>query len=258
MESARRRLFHILHKPEPDCAVTRYVNYFLAIVILLNCTAVALETVPSIYGPNRTLFLALEVFSTGFFIVEYLLRLWVCVERPEFTAPVSGRLKYAVRPLPLLDLIVIVTLWAPWDLRFLRIFRLSRLLRVLHLNSLDCSLKAVLAAIRRRRSLLLMSLLMMGMTIYCLAAVLYFVEHTAQPQAFSSIPATLWWSVVTLTTIGYGDMAPITTLGKTLAGIVMLFGIGVFALPVAIVTAAILEAGVDTPDECPHCGKPLI
>jgi len=113
----------------------------------------------------------------------------------------------------------------------------------------------VLAAIRRRRSLLVMSLLMMGITIYCLAAVLYFVEHATQPQAFSSIPATLWWSVVTLTTIGYGDMAPVTTLGKTLAGIVMLFGIGVFALPVAIVTAAILEAGTDEPAACPHCGN---
>lgn len=257
METARLRLFRILHKPAPTQALTRYVNYLLAAVILANCVAVALETVPAIFEPNRRLFRMLEAFSTGFFIVEYLLRLWVCVEREEFKAPLAGRLKYALRPLPLLDLIVIVTLWAPWDLRFLRIFRLSRLLHLMHLDGLDRSLQAVLAAIRRRRNLLVISLLAMGITIYCLAAVLYFIEHPAQPDVFSSIPATLWWSVVTLTTIGYGDMVPITALGKALAGAVMLAGIGVFALPTAIVTAAILEAGADVPDDCPHCGKRL-
>lgn len=257
METARLRLFHILHKPAPTHALTRYVNYLLAGMILLNCAAVALETVPAIHEPNRDLFRVLEAFSTGCFVIEYLLRVWVCVERPEFNTPVLGRLKYALRPLPLLDLIVILTLWAPWDLRFLRIFRLSRLLHVLHLDELDHSLQAVLSAIRRRKSLLAISLLMMAITIYCLAALLYFIEHAAQPQVFSSIPATLWWSVVTLTTIGYGDMAPITALGKTLAGVVMLIGIGVFALPTAIVTAAILEAGVDSPADCPHCGNAI-
>ena len=255
MERARLRLFHILHKPEPDSAVTRNVNYLLAAVILINCVAVALESVPAIHTPHRALFSAVEIFSTGLFIVEYLLRLWVCVEREEFKAPLAGRLKYALRPLPLLDLIVIVTLWAPWDLRFLRIFRLSRLLRVLRLDGLDRSLQSVLAAVRRRRNLLVMSLLAMGISIYCLAAMLYFVEYPAQPEVFSSIPATLWWSVVTLTTIGYGDMAPVTSFGKVLAGMAMLIGIGVFALPTAIITATILEADRDPAPNCRHCGK---
>ena len=255
MERARLRLFHILHKPEPDSAVTRNVNYLLAAVILINCVAVALESVPAIHTPHRALFSEFEILSTGLFIVEYLLRLWVCVEREEFKAPLAGRLKYALRPLPLLDLIVIVTLWAPWDLRFLRIFRLSRLLRVLRLDGLDRSLQSVLAAVRRRRNLLVMSLLAMGISIYCLAAMLYFVEYPAQPEVFSSIPATLWWSVVTLTTIGYGDMAPVTSLGKVLAGMAMLIGIGVFALPTAIITAAILEADRDPAPNCRHCGK---
>ena len=254
MESLRLRLFHILHRPSPANRMVRRVNYVLAAVIVANCVAVALETVPSIYQANRSLFFALEVFSTGFFIIEYLLRLWVCVEQVRYSSPVSGRLKYALHPLPLLDLIVIATLWAPLDLRFLRIFRLSRLFRVLHLEELDHSFQAVSAAIGRRKSLLVISLLMMLITIYCLAALLYMVEHAAQPEAFSSIPATLWWSIVTLTTIGFGDMVPITTLGKTLAGAVMLAGIGIFALPTAIVTAAILDAGTDKPEPCPNCG----
>jgi len=257
METLRLHLFHILHKPVPTHAATRYVNYLLATVILVNCAAVALETVPAIYEPNRALFHALEAFSTGFFIIEYVLRVWVCVEQTRYSAPLGGRLKYALHPLPLLDLVVILTLWAPWDLRFLRIFRLSRLLRVLRLDGLDRSLQAVTAAIGRRKNLLVISVLMMLITTYCLAALLYLVEHPAQPQVFSSIPSTLWWAVVTLTTIGYGDMAPITVLGKTLAGIIILVGIGVFALPSAIVTAAILDAGTDKKEHFPHCGNHL-
>ncbi len=255
MDSLRLRFFHVLHRPVPSNRAAKYANYVLAAVILINCLAVALETVPSIFAPNRGLFRALEAFSTGFFIVEYLLRLWVCVEQARYSAPLSGRLRYALHPLPLLDLVVILTLWAPWDLRFLRIFRLSRLLRVLRLEGLDHSLRAITAAIGRRKNFLVVSMLMMLITTYCLAALLYQVEHAAQPDKFSSIPETLWWAVVTLTTIGYGDVAPVTSLGKALAGTLVLVGIGVFALPTAITTAAILDAGADRHGRCPHCGK---
>lgn len=255
MEPLRQRLFHILHRPVPSNRAARYFNYVLAAVILANCTAVALETIDSIYTPNRSIFLALEAFSTGFFIVEYLLRLWVCVEQTRYQQAVVGRLKYALHPLPLLDLLVIVTRWAPWDLRFLRIFRLSRLLRVLRLDDLDRSYQGIVNAVARRKHLLTISMLMMLITTYCLAALLYLVEHSAQPDKFSSIPETLWWAVVTLTTIGYGDIAPITSLGKALAGIVILVGIGIFALPTAIMTAAILDAGTDRSSHCPHCGN---
>jgi voltage-gated potassium channel len=255
MDSRRLWFFHILHRPVPSNRAAKYANYALAAVILINCAAVALETVPSIYEPNRALFRAIEAFSTGFFIIEYLLRLWVCVEQTRYSSPVSGRLSYALHPLPLLDLVVILTLWAPWDLRFLRIFRLSRLLRVLHLEGLDHSFQAVTAAVGRRKHLLVISMLMMLITTYCLAAALYLVEHAAQPDKFSSIPETLWWAVVTLTTIGYGDVTPITSLGKALAGAIVLIGIGIFALPTAITTAAILDAGADRPGRCPHCGR---
>ncbi len=255
MQTIRLSLFTILHKPVPTHRVTRYFNYFLAAIIVANCAAVALETVPSIFEPNRLLFRALEAFSTGFFIIEYALRLWVCVEQDRYSKPVSGRLKYAAHPLPLFDLIVIATLWAPWDLRFLRIFRLSRLLRVLHLEGLDHSFKAIVGAVGRRKHLLVISTLMMLITTYCFAAVLYLVEHAAQPDKFGSIPETLWWAIITLTTIGYGDITPVTALGKILSGVILLVGIGIFALPTAIVTAAILDAGADRPERCPHCGR---
>jgi voltage-gated potassium channel len=254
-KSYRRTWFEILHKPLPTTTWAKPVNQLLFVVILANCIAVAVETVPSIYDPRRDLFFYLEAVSTGLFLVEYCLRIWVCVEIERYSQPVMGRIRYALRPLLILDLIVVVTYFAPVDLRFLRVFRLTRLLRILDLEEFDRSMHAVWVGIARRRHLLIGSATMMFIAAYFAAAMLYMVEHAAQPDRFGSVPATLWWAIVTLTTIGYGDITPITPLGKILAGFVIIVGIGIFALPTAIVTAAILEAGDGSVDLCPHCGK---
>ncbi len=253
----RGRLFHILHKPAPTSGAGRYVNYFLTAIILANCAAVALETVPSVILGREVAFFWLEAVSTSIFVIEYLARIWVCVEQTRFARPITGRIRYAFQPLPMLDFIVIATYLAPVDLRFLRIFRLTRLLRVLNLEAFDRSLQSIYHAIGRRKHLLVVSAAAMLTVAYCFAALLYMVEHPVQPDRFSSIPETLWWAVVTLTTIGYGDMTPLTSLGKVLSGAIVLVGIGVFALPSAIVTASILEAGADKRTLCPHCGQHL-
>jgi voltage-gated potassium channel len=116
-------------------------------------------------------------------------------------------------------------------------------------------MQRITRAVRQRRHLLILAVALMLIAVYCLAALLYIVEHAVQPDKFSSIPETLWWAVVTLTTIGYGDITPITPLGKLLAGAGAIFGIGIFALPTAIMTAAILDAGTDVEFNCPHCGR---
>lgn len=97
----------------------------------------------------------------------------------------------------------------------------------------------------------------MLMMAYVFAALIFMIEHSVQPDKFTSIPETIWWAIVTLTTIGYGDVTPITPLGKLLAACVMIIGIGIFALPTAIVTAAILEAGNRQDQMCPHCGNKI-
>lgn len=259
MTSTRAYLFHVLQNPSRKDGAGRYVSYFLTFVILANCAAVALETVQSIYQPRQSFFYWLEAISTGIFVIEYLARIWVSVEEPRFSNPVLGRLRYALHPLAILDLIVIVTYFAPGDFRFLRVFRLTKLLRVLNLEEFNRSLQAVSHSIGRRKNLLVVSFVAMLTVAYCSAALLYMVEHSVQPEQFSSIPETIWWAIVTLTTIGYGDVTPITTLGKFLSACIVLVGIGVFALPSAIVTASILEAGADkhSHTHCPHCGKSL-
>lgn len=184
-----------------------------------------------------------EAASTIIYLVEYLLRIWVCVEQGHLAQPIKGRLRYMCQPLVLMDMIVVATYYLPIDMRFLRVLRLVRLLRVLGLEQLDTALNDIGRSIRSRSHLLIASVVLMAVSVYFSAALLYQIEHRAQPDVFTSIPATLWWAVVSLTTVGYGDMAPITTLGKLCAGITLVFGIGIFALPTATLTAAIIEAG---------------
>lgn len=253
----RSQLFHILHRPLPGTRFARPVSIFLAGIIVVNCLALSLETVAAIYAAHAGFFFALEVASTAIFAVEYGLRVWTCVEDPAYRAPVSGRLRYIASPLAILDLLAILAFFAPLDLRFLRIFRLSRLFRVLHLDVFNRAMQAIFDAVGRRRHLLYVSVAIMATAVYCTAVLLYTVEHAAQPEQFSSIPATLWWAVITLTTIGYGDMAPVTPLGKVLTSVIAIFGIGIFALPTAILTAAILDAGHALSNRCPHCDKEL-
>jgi voltage-gated potassium channel len=135
----------------------------------------------------------------------------------------------------------------PIDLRFLRVARMVRLLKVLRLQEFEKSLVEIGQGLKRRSELMLVAVTLMVLSIYASSAVLYQLEHPAQPHVFTSIPATFWWSIETLTTIGYGDMVPITTMGKMFTGLIAVFGIGVFALPMAIVTAVIIESGIDKP-----------
>lgn len=257
MITLREFWYQTLSNPSPKSKSARWINGFLAVVIIANCVSVAIETIPSIYHPRKTFFYWFELLSTLIYLAEYLLRLWSSVESPKFSKPIMGRLKWILQPLSLLDLIVLATYLAPIDLRFIRVFRLGRLLRIFNLDEFDASLDAILAALNKRKYLIVASFIIMFMIAYGFAALIYLVEHTEQPDRFTSIPETIWWAIVTLTTIGYGDMTPVTPLGKVLATCVMLIGIGIFALPTAIVTAAILEAGQHLDQKCPNCGGKL-
>lgn len=243
MNHWRHKLFHILHKPDPANPWAGRVGIALAILIVLNAAAVAVETLPDLNPEGRLLLDRFEVISTLIFFLEYSLRVWVCVEQGHLARPIKGRLRYMMQPLAMLDLLVILTHFLPVDLRFLRILRLVRLLRVLGLQQLDTALSEIGNALRKRAQLLIAAVVLMTVCIYFSAALLFQIEHQAQPDVFTSIPATLWWAVVSLTTVGYGDMSPITTLGKLCASVMLVFGIGIFALPTAIFTAAILDAG---------------
>ena len=217
-QTLRHRLFTLLHKPHAETPYARLVNYALLALIVANALAVSLETVKSLNADYHRWFFAFEMFSVAVFVLEYGLRVWVCVEQPRYARPISGRLAYMRKPLPLLDLIVILTIFTPIDLRFLRVGRLVRLLPLLHLDKYDHAISALTKSLARKRALMISSAVMLLILMYCSAALLYQIEHAGQPAAFSSIPASMWWAITTMTTTGYGDMAPLTAWGKVCAG----------------------------------------
>ena len=253
-QTLRYKAHRLLHSPTAALSSTKWLNRFLATLIIANVTAVAIETVAAIKAEYALALYVFEAVSTLIFLAEYLIRIWCAVEQPLYAKPFSGRLRWALRPVALLDLLVVVSYFAPVDLRFLRLIRLLRLLRVMNLESTARSYEHLKASIGARKELLYVSFVLMLIALFSSAALLYFCEHNAQPATFSSIPATLWWAVVTLTTIGYGDVYPITVAGIICAGFAAVFGIGVFALPTAILTSAVIEADGRS-RACPYCGR---
>jgi voltage-gated potassium channel len=129
----------------------------------------------------------------------------------------------------------------PIDLRYLRIFRLLRLARIFKLTKYNKAIHSVKLVISAKKEILTISFILIGIILYLVSALMYYVENAAQPEVFSSIPKTMWWGVATLTTVGYGDIYPITALGRILGGIIAILGIGVFAIPTGIIASGFTE-----------------
>jgi voltage-gated potassium channel len=234
-----------LHEPARARGWARRFNQLLMLVIAATVVAMTINTMPDLDPWVSDALTTVENVSFVVFAIEYAARLWTAVEIPRFARPIAGRFHYATRFLPFIDLLVLLSYFAPFDLRFLRVLRIVRLLRVLHLAAYEAPLKAMGRGIAARRHLLVIAIVAMMTMMFFAAAGMYYIENAAQPKQFSSIPATMWWAIMTLTTIGYGDVYPITPLGKFFAAVIATCGISVFAMPMAIITAAILDVKID-------------
>ena len=266
MYYASKMKVHILLHPElGNTKWDKILNGFIIILIILNIMAVMLETVPSIHEPYKEFFRIFDLVSVIIFTIEYVLRVWSSNHDPRYRHSVHGRLRYMISTDALIDLFAILPFYLHvfigFDLRVLRIFRLLRFLRLFRLTAYMRSAQMVKNVFKTRANELKLSLVLILFFIIMASCLLYFAEHRAQPTVFSSIPATIWWAVVTATSVGYGDMVPITVLGKTLTGIISLSGLAVFALPAGIITAGFLEEMRKMKNTkthvCPHCGKSL-
>jgi voltage-gated potassium channel len=257
----KRKIYLLLDPFDGGTNWDRVVNTFIVILIILNTLAVIFETVNSFYLRYQGMFKYFEIFSVFVFSIEYLLRIWTCTLADEFKGPVKGRLKYIVSFGGIVDLISILPFYLPvlagYDLRFirmLRLFRFFKLGRFLH------AVKVISSVLHEKKDELLISLSITLSLIIVASCMMYFVEHGAQPAKFASIPETMWWSVSTLTTVGYGDMYPITPLGKTLTACLSILGIGMFALPAGILASGfsdVMRRHKSEQNYCPHCGKEL-
>ncbi len=259
----RKRIHEIVHLSAPGDTASRVFNLTILTLILLNVCAIIAESVQPLHQKYAPVFHDFEVISVAIFTIEYLLRVWSSTVSPDFSKPVLGRLRFAVTPMAIVDLFAVLPFYLPFvslDLRIIRILRMFRFFRVVKLARYSSSLRNLGKVVKDKKEELLVSF-SFAMTLLILASsLMYYVENPAQPGAFSSIPAAMWWAVTTLTTVGYGDAYPVTSLGKLLGGVVAVLGIGMFALPTAILGGGFVEQlqrSRRSVRVCPHCGREI-
>jgi voltage-gated potassium channel len=211
---------------------------FMIALILLNILAIMLETVASINASYENIFYYFEVFSVTVFTIEYMLRVWSCTEDKDndYSNPITGRIKYIMSPMAIIDLLAFLpfylTMFFAIDLRILRILRMLRLLKLTRYSE---ALSVVWAVLTKQRRALTAAFFIMLVALLFTSSIIYLFEHKVQPEKFSSIPESMWWALATLTTVGYGDVTPITNGGKLFAGMTMILAIGLAALPIGVI-----------------------
>jgi voltage-gated potassium channel len=261
------RIHQILAITYPNDPAAQVVGLFIITLIVLNVIAVILQTVNSLNDRYESAFYYFEMGSVAVFSVEYILRLWSCTIDEKYAHPVLGRLRYAVTPLALVDLVAIAPFYPlaflgirTVDTTFVRALRLLRLMRLFKTTRYFQSFRIMGRVLRAKKEQIVITLLVVVMLLVLLSSLMFFVERSAQPDKFSSIPAAMWWGVSALTTVGYGDVYPVTTVGKVVGAIISLLGIGLFAMPAGIVASGFAEelrARHGQTKRCPHCGREI-
>ncbi|MHB8117668.1 MAG: ion transporter [Methanothrix sp.] len=243
-KSYKLRIYEILESTNSEDKTAESVNLFMLVLVVLNVSAVVLETVESIYVAHKVLFQYFADISVVIFTIEYILRMWSCDVDPKYRHPFKGRLRFAMTPLALIDLLVIlptyVILAFPTDHKLLRSLRVLWTFRLLKLSRYSQSLQTIMDVVRAQQRELAMSFSAIIFFMALSSTVIYLLEHEAQPQRFPDIPATMWWAVLTMTTVGE-NFYPITTLGKLVGGLIIILGVATFALPTSILTSGFVE-----------------
>lgn len=232
----RARVYWWLERPDRNADGPRLLEIALIVLITLNVGAVILETVGSIYARWQVAFDLFERVSVLMFTAEYLARLWVAPENPE----VRSRRAWASSPLAIVDLLAILPavlgMLFPLDLRILRTFRMLRLLK---LTRYSPALGMLLAVLEEEAGAFFAGFFILVLMLIFASSGAWLAEHEVQPDEFGSIPAAMWWAVATLTTVGYGDVTPVTVAGKIFGAIITILGIGMAALPAGIIASGL-------------------
>jgi len=240
----RRRVFVIMDAGRREDRLSQYFNVFIVTLISLNVIAVVIESVKSIGHPHAGLIWNFEIFSVAVFTVEYALRLWTAPEKdnPAFHHPIWGRVRYIFTPMAIVDLIAIAPFFLIFlveiDLRFMRVLRL---LRVFKLTRYSSAMIMLLRVLRKEAQAFSAALFLLMILMILASSLLYLAEHEAQPEIFPDIPTAMYWAVITLATVGYGDVVPITPLGKLLSAMTAVLGVGMVALPAGLLASGFSE-----------------
>lgn len=244
MATFRQRVALILEPGRHDTWLSRFTDLFLVSLISINVLAIIIESVTQFQQLYAAELAALEIFSVAVFSLEYLLRVWSCPDISErgYTDNLAGRLRYMCSPAALIDLIAIAPFYLAFitsiDLRFLRVFRL---LRIFKLTRYSNAMQTLLAVFKEEANSMVAAFFILMVLLVLSASGIHLIEHDIQPDAFGSIPDAMWWAMATLTTVGYGDVTPITPMGKFFGGCITLIGMGMVALPAGILASGFSE-----------------
>ena len=240
----RRRVYHIIQRARHKAGIARVLDYGLMVLILLNSVVAVLESVESMEVLRDPFFQGFELVSVLIFTFEYVLRVWTAVERVDkrYQHPVWGRLRYMLTPLSLVDLFAIAPfyfgMWFEVDLRAMRVLRL---LRILKLTRYSESM-AIMGHVLRQESRSIGAVLsVFTVALVFVSSLMYLAEHPVQPTVFADVPSAMWWAVETMTTLGYGDMVPITLPGRLLGACTAIIGVGMIALPAGVLASGFNE-----------------
>ncbi|MCK0209477.1 cyclic nucleotide-gated ion channel/potassium channel family protein [Starkeya koreensis] len=240
----RRRVYQVLERDSAQDRWSEWVNLGLIVLIVLNVFAAVLETVPSLLLHDHVAFLIFERLSLLVFAGEYMLRVWVAVDDPRFrgASPLRARLRYMLTPVAIVDLLA----WLPFIVSALfgvnlKTLAILRLLRFVKLVRYSPGMQSLLEVLHRERQSLLACFWLLAAAVLIAASAMYVAEGAVQPERLGSIPAAMWWAMATVTTVGYGDVYPVTAAGRIIAGITMVTGIVMIALPVGIIATSFVD-----------------
>ena len=240
----RHRCWELLEPGEENDSNSKKVDIFLLGLISLNILSVILETVDSLFNQYKVTFQYFEFFSVLVFTIEYMARLWSCVtEKFNNETDLKRRIKYFFSFSAIIDLIailpsIIALIYPTIDLRFIRALRIIRLLKFSRYSS---SINNLLSVIWNQRRSFGAAYFILFIALIISSSGMYLVEKDVQPEKFGSIPHAMWWAIVTLTSVGYGDVTPITSMGKFFGSVIIILGILTVALPSGILAAAFTD-----------------
>lgn len=259
----KNKIYHLVEKGSHGSKINLVFDYAIMILIILNVIAIILETIPEINKSIESFLNLFEIISVFIFSFEYLMRIYVS----DLTFPSSGRIKSAIRFIfstyGLIDLLAILPFYLPFlittDLRFLRVIRLIRFVRLLKMNRYNRSLVLIGSVIKEKKVELAITGFVALLVLLIASFLMYNIEGDVQPDKFPNILSCFWWAIATLTTVGYGDVYPITGAGKVVSGFIAVLGIGLVALPTGIVGAGFMEkiGRKNNKRICPHCGHEI-
>lgn len=216
-----------------------YFSFFIQTLILISIITFSIETIPDLEPQTKAILRIIEITSVLVFTVEYILRIYVADSKPKFIFSVFG----------IIDFLAILPFYLSFgiDLRSLRALRFLRIFRILKLARYNKAIRHFTGAIKIVKEEILLFLFITFILIYFSAVGIYYFENQAQPEHFSSVFESLWWSIITLTTVGYGDVYPITIGGRVFTFFILMIGLGIVAIPTGIISSALTKS-IDNKD----------